>query len=772
MRLLHLTVAILMVYLFSGAPQLAAQGTVADYERANELSGMFSGKVTDVIVGGTNWIDDSNRFWYRKRVTDGFRFVRVDPEIPERGPAFDHQRLADTLSEMTGNDYTEITLPFNSFSYEDDESSIEMRFGGNDYTCSLNNYDCESESVSGGGGGGGGGGWGQWDTPTITNPRTRDSRRIESPDGEWEAFIRNYNLVLSSTESDEEHIVTYDGSEGNYYNIGSLEWSPDSQHLVINREIPGYERKIKYVETSPRDQVQPKYLSRTYIKPGDRLDNEFPVLVNIDDKTPIQIDRSLFPNAYNTGRFRWWDDSRAFYFEYNERGHGAFKVIEVDVQTGDARALIDEQEETYFSYTNTLYRHYHDNGDFIIWRSERDGWRHLYLYDGRTGEVINQITEGDWIVSNVDHVDEENEEIWFRGNGMDEDQDPYYTHYYRVNFDGSGLTRFTTENGDHSVSYSPGREYYVDTWSQVDQPPVTQLRRTSDQSLVMELESADHSALVDAGWQAPIQFQSKARDGETDIYGIIIRPSNFDPSKSYPVIEYIYAGPHSNFVPKSFITYSGMMGLAELGFIVVQIDGMGTANRSKAFHDVSWQNLGDAGFPDRIIWHEAVAEQYSWYDNSKVGIYGTSAGGQSSTGALLFHPEHYHVAVSAVGCHDNRMDKIWWNEQWMGWPIGPHYAESSNVDNAHKLEGRLLLIVGELDTNVDPASTYQVADALIRADKDFELLTIPGAGHTSGGSFGDRKRRDFFVQHLMGITPPDWNRIAAEEQREQDYATN
>jgi len=278
---------------------------------------------------------------------------------------------------------------------------------------------------------------------------------------------------------------------------------------------------------------------------------------------------------------------------------------------------------------------------------------------------------------------------------------------------------------------------------------------------VMPLEQGDMSALLKTGWRPPEVFVSKARDGVTDIWGIIIRPTNFDPSKRYPVIENIYAGPQGSFVPKTFSTQLGMQAQAELGFIVVQIDGLGTSNRSKAFHDVAWKNLGDAGFPDRILWHKAVAAKYAYYDITRVGIYGTSAGGQNSTGGLLFHPEFYDVAVSAVGCHDNRMDKIWWNEQWMGWPIGPEYAAASNVDHAKNLQGRLLLVVGEMDTNVDPASTMQVVNALIRANKIFDLLVIPGANHGAGGAYGERRRFDFFVKHLRGVDPPNWNAPAA-----------
>jgi dipeptidyl aminopeptidase/acylaminoacyl peptidase len=257
-------------------------------------------------------------------------------------------------------------------------------------------------------------------------------------------------------------------------------------------------------------------------------------------------------------------------------------------------------------------------------------------------------------------------------------------------------------------------------------------------------------------------FSAKARDGTTDIWGVVYRPMQFDPKKKYPVIEYIYAGPHGSFVPKTFLPYRGLQALAELGFIIVQIDGMGTANRSRAFHDVCWRNLADAGFPDRILWIKALAQRYAYVDTDRVGIFGTSAGGQSALGALLFHGYFYKLAVASCGCHDNRLDKDTWNEQWMGL-FGTHYEAQSNVTNAHKLTGKLLLIVGELDTNVPFESTMRVVDALIRARKDFDLLMVPGMGHSDGGLYGERRRRDFFVRHLHGIEPPDRNRPPARK---------
>jgi dipeptidyl aminopeptidase/acylaminoacyl peptidase len=323
-----------------------------------------------------------------------------------------------------------------------------------------------------------------------------------------------------------------------------------------------------------------------------------------------------------------------------------------------------------------------------------------------------------------------------------------------VNFDGTGLVILTEGDGTHTIEFSPDRRFFVDTWSRVDHPPVNELRNAKDGRLVCELERGDASALVQTGWQAPERFVAKARDGVTDIYGMINRPTTFDPKKHYPVIEQIYAGPQGAFVPKGFSTLNSMQSLAELGFIVVQIDGMGTSHRSKQFHDVCWKNIGDAGFPDRILWLKAAAAKHPYMDLTRVGIYGGSAGGQNALRALIAHGDFYKAAVADCGCHDNRMDKIWWNEQWMGWPIGPHYDEQSNVTQAHKLTGKLLLTVGELDKNVDPASTMQVVNALIKADKDFDLVVIPGAGHGSAeGKYGTRRRADFFVRNLLGVEP-------------------
>jgi dipeptidyl aminopeptidase/acylaminoacyl peptidase len=348
-------------------------------------------------------------------------------------------------------------------------------------------------------------------------------------------------------------------------------------------------------------------------------------------------------------------------------------------------------------------------------------------------------------------VDRDKRQVWFRAGGVRPGQDPYFVHLCRVNFDGSGMVVLTEGKGTHAVQFSPDRKWLIDTWSRVDAAPVTELRRADDGSLACRLEESDIGEFTSTSRPLPEPFAAKGRDGTTDIYGVIYRPRNFSPERRYPVIESIYAGPQDAFVPKGFRPVFPQQRLADRGFIVVQIDGMGTSQRSKKFHDVCWKNLGDAGFPDRIPWIKAAAAKYPYMDLSRVGIYGGSAGGQNALGGLLLHGDFYKVGVADCGCHDNRMDKIWWNEQWMGWPVGPEYAASSNVTLAPKLQGKLLLMVGELDRNVDPASTMQVVNALEKADKDFDLVIIPGGGHGAAGTpYGRRRQSEFFVKNLLG----------------------
>ncbi|MEY4636264.1 MAG: hypothetical protein RJA55_2062 [Acidobacteriota bacterium] len=732
-------------------PSLAdGQIAPADYQRAQGLREQYEALAIN-IPDAPAWIGATHRFYYRRSRPEGFEFLTVDADTRQKQPSFDHARLAESLSKAGNRIYTAWRLPFQAFTFNDALSAIELTIDGARWTCQLADYSCRTPELPPPG----------EIRRGITGPVRGDlspatARPRLSPDGKWMAFIDNYNVAIRPFGGDKRTALSTDGSEGNYYDAASIVWAPDSSKLAAVRVRPGYRRLVHYVASSPEDQLQPEHFAIQYAKPGDQLDLEQPVLFDVRSQQQITVDSRLFPNPFDLSDVVWRKDSRGFTFEYNQRGHQVYRVIEVDAQTGAARAVISEEPKTFFYYNRSAatlqagkrYRYDLADGKEVVWMSERDGWNHLYLIDGATGAVQTQITKGAWPVRHVLKVDEETRQLWFSAGGMSAGQDPYFQHYYRINLDGTGLTPLTSVDANHTVEFSSDMTMYVDHYSRVDLPSVTELKR-ADGTLIAEIEKGDIAALTRAGWRAPEVFVAKGRDGVTDIWGLVWKPKAFDPARKYPVIEYIYAGPHGTHTPKSFSVTSGMQAQAELGFIVVQMDGMGTSNRSKAFHDVAWQNLKDAGFPDRIRWHQALAAKHSWYDSSRVGIYGGSAVGQNSMGALLFHPAFYKAAVSYAGCHDNRMDKIWWNEQWMGWPIGPQYSASSNVDHAGKLQGKLLLIVGELDTNVDPASTLQVVAALQKAGKSFDFMPIAGAGHGAAEtSFGSRLRMEFLVRRL------------------------
>ncbi|MBL7134176.1 MAG: DPP IV N-terminal domain-containing protein [Phycisphaerae bacterium] len=587
--------------------------------------------------------------------------------------------------------------------------------------------------------------------PKDSPGRSRSAGR--SPDGRWTASVKDDNVWIREISTGKEFALSTDGKPEDRYE-GRFYWSPDSKYVVALRVRPAEEHKVYVVESSPRDQVQPKLHSYNYHKPGDRIAVSKPCLFDVPGRKQVQVSDALFPNPWSIKDIRWAADSTRFTFVYNQRGHQVLRVLAVKATDGSVRAIVDEKSETFIHYSGKYFLRWLDETGELIWMSERDGWNHLYLYDAVSGEVKNQITKGKWLVRGVDRVDTEKRRIRFRAGGIRPGQDPYYIHYAHVDFDGRGLVVLTRGDGTHSIEYSPDGRYFIDRYSRVDLPPVTQLGRTSDGELICELERADWGELLKVGWKPPIRFTAKGRDGKTNIHGVIYRPAKFDPKAKYPVIECIYAGPHGSTVPKGFRDHYGPQSTGELGFILVQIDGMGTSNRSKAFHDVCWKNLADAGLPDRVLWMKAAARKYPFMDITRVGIYGGSAGGQNAAAAVMTHGDFYKVAVADCGCHDNRMDKIWWNEQWMGWPVGPHYPANSNVTLAKGLKGKLLLIVGELDRNVDPASTMQVVNALIEADKDFDLLVIPGAGHGAAGSrYGRRRQADYFVRHLLGVEP-------------------
>ncbi len=573
-----------------------------------------------------------------------------------------------------------------------------------------------------------------------------------SPDGKWVAYIKNGNVYARPVGGGEAVAFTTDGDTTKPY--GGLAWSPDSKYVVGYHINPVEDTPVYYVLSSVKGTTRGQLKSHPYKQPGDPFTTYEMFLFTLSDKKAHKVNTPLI-DFFAAPALHWrWHDSRYFTFERVERGHQRFRIFEVDAQTAQTRTVVDEQTNT-FIYESRLFTHYLPETNELIMSSEKDGWQHLYLVDLLTGKQKKEITSGEWIVRGVDSIDAKKREIWFSASGMNPGEDPYYIHYYRIGLDGNHLVSLTPEKANHIVTFSPDRKYYLDAASEIDVPTVTTLRRTTDGQKVLTVETADASRYLAAGLRFPEPFHAKGRDGITDIWGVVVRPANFDSTKSYPVVENIYAGPQDAFVPKDFTSrYGEMQSIAQLGFIVVQIDGMGTANRSKAFHDVCWKNLADAGFPDRILWIKALAARYPYVDATRVGLYGTSAGGQNALGGLLFHPEFYTAAVASCGCHDNRIDKQWWNEQWMGYPVGKHYDEQSNVTNAGKLRGALLLMVGEADNNVPPESTYRVADALIKSGKVFEFLPLPGMDHTDGGPYGRMERRDFFVRHLLGVEPP------------------
>ena len=707
----------LLFSLFLGAVSLApmssasAQGTLDDYNRAYALRHQFAVDSVFHWARSVAWSKDSHILHYQTSTPQGMKYVIYDVDKDEIRTFDSRNAMDDALGIKPGPGYKP---PF-----------------GRKHERHWMEVDEEDQAY-----------------PVV------------SPDGKQEAYIEGYNVVLHEVGKPytEKRILTQDGTIGCYYS-NRIQWSPDGKKIFVCKRIPVPKRYDYYVESSPADQLQPILHKQEYAKPGDALPQHLPVIIDAETGKKIEADQHALENQFALEWMQWTPDSKEVTMEYNQRGHHLYQLLAMNAETGKLRTIVEEHSDKFVNYSR-IWRQFVDDGKQLLWTSERDNWNHIYLYDVQKGKVIRQVTKGDWFVRGIQRVDEKNGCIYFSASGMNKGEDPYLVHYYKIGIDGKNLLSLTPEEGNHSVQYSGDFRYLVDTYSKVDKAPVTVVRDAETGKLVKTLETADISVLKKHHWVAPEVFVAKGRDGKTDMWGIIQRPTNFDPNKKYPVIEYIYAGPGDAYTPKSFMNYNWWTtSLAELGFIVVQLDAMGTSYRGKQFEEVCYKNLKDAGFPDRELWIKAAAKKYPYMDADNVGIYGCSAGGQESTTAVLLHGDFYKAAYSACGCHDNRMDKIWWNEQWMSWPIDSSYVECSNVENAHKLERPLMLVVGELDDNVDPSSTYQVVNALEKANKDFELVVIPGAHHTMGELYGEHKRYDFFVRNLLGVTPPKWNLV-------------
>jgi dipeptidyl-peptidase 4 len=528
-------------------------------------------------------------------------------------------------------------------------------------------------------------------------------------------------------------------------------WAPNSRFVIAWQTKVVPERKV-FLKPSDPAKFSEVDLSYPYAKPGDPLPTKTLRLFDVEQGTEIPLTGVPLDDPWSLTVERFSTDGKFAWVLYNQRGHQLLQVIRIDLESGEAQIIINETSPTFLHYSaGSKYRLWWLDEDIALWSSERSGWNHLYRINMNSGEVLNSVTTGEWNVKSIERIADNT--VWFYAVGIEPDQDPYHEHFCRVDIAGGNLIQLTQGDGMHSITWSPNRDFFIDQYSRVDLPPVHELRSATGE-LVCELERAEVVTSEDQKHHLlPMRFNAPGRDGQTEIWGVVYFPEGFDPEKNYPILESIYAGPHDYHVPKRFRPFRNFERFTSAGFVVVQIDGMGTAWRSKAFHDICYRNLRDAGFPDRIAWIRALAEKYPNLDLNRVGIFGGSAGGQNAMAALLWHHDFYKVAVADCGCHDNRMDKIWWNEQWLGKvEPGNHYAENSNLENAHLLKGKLLLTVGEVDKNVDPASTLDVAAKLKELGKEeqFELLAIPETGHGAAESpTGQRRRLEFLKANLL-----------------------
>jgi len=732
-----------------------SQGTTKDYQRAEMFLHFNVYNLVQNLYLNPNWIDKTNDFWYKTETDNGHQFILVQTSKNEVKPAFDHKKMATTLEKELGKTVNPDSLPFSKIKFKDKLKTIMFKADTLNFKYDINKNILTKY------------------TPQKNNLKKNESK---SPDGKWIAFVKDYNLYLKDSKTNEEFQLTTDGVELYDYatplswykivdeSVGEtydpeiwVEWSPDSKNFMAIKLDRRNRTKLLMYQSLPEFGMRAKVWSYERSLPGE---NSIPMqefyIFNVKEKSNVKVDLEPFENIWSGFAPAWTEDSKIFYFAEMARYYKTINFYFADPETGKTKNPIHEEAKTMIEY-QMVDCELVNNGEKVIWMSEQDGWSHLYLYDGESGKLINQITKGEFVVRDIIYTDDKNEVVYFIASGKEQGRDPYYKHLYKIKFDGTGLVLLTPENAEHEIQFSPEFNYFIDNLSRVDLKPKAVLRRLSDGKLINELQEANIDKLLATGWKYPERFTVKARDGKTDIYGVLQYPSNFDTNKKYPIIDNSYSGPQAINVPKSFRRgiWNDWTPLAEVGFIVMRIDGMGTAMRSKAFHDVSYMNLGDIGALDHIAGIKQLAEKHSFIDTSKVGIFGHSAGGYDAVHALLTHPEFYKVGVAAAGNHDHRMAKAWWPEQYMGEP-GNHYNEQSNLSLVENLQGKLLLAHGDMDNNVNPASTYRLAAELIKNNKDFELVITPNDDHGElwGNKYFIRRRMDFFVKHLWDIKPP------------------
>lgn len=730
--------------------------TAEDYAHAEKFLSKFMSPLVFSASVRPNWIDD-NFFYYRNTIPEGFEFVLVDAKKKQRTRAFDHKKLALALSEAAENEYEPFNLPFQSIDFSEKRDSITFTVDSTRYSYQIKKNICTKGDR------------------TIR----ADRNLILSPDGNLGAFIREHNLWIKNLTTETETQLTTDGIEDFGYGTNNagwtkstrpvLLWSPDSKKIATFQHDGRGVGEMYLVTTNVG---HPKLEAWKYPLPEDEeIFRIHRVVIHIDGPRVVRLQmppdqhRSTITDhiAYRGGLAdaEWSSDSTQLAFVSVSRDHKHVVLRMTDPETGLVRDVLEEKVDTFFeSGIGSINWHILPESNEVIWFSQRDNWGHLYLYDLETGKLKNRITNGNWNVLRLLRMDTDNRVFYFTGAGR-EPGDPYFHYFYRVNMDGTGLKLLTPNNANHSVSLSPSGLIFADTFSTPVEPPVSEVRDMDGKKLLM-VEKADISQLLDAGWVPPVPFSVKARDGKTDLYGLLFKPTNLDPNKKYPIVNYIYPGPQSGSVgSRNFSAARGdRQALAELGFIVVSLDAMGTPMRSKSFHEAYYGNMGDNGLPDQITGMKQLAERYPWIDIERAGITGHSGGGFASTDAILRYPDFFKVAVSGAGNHDNRNYEDDWGEKWQGL-LETYDDGTTNYDNqanqllAKNLKGKLLLAHGTMDSNVPLYNTLLVVDELIAANKDFDLILFPNRGHGfSRESYMQRRKWDYFVKHLLGAEPP------------------
>ncbi len=764
---LKIRLLILISLLFQNQLFSQKQLTAEDYDRAAQ----FLSVNTEPLVLNTrirpNWIDNE-RFWFRKESGEGYSFVLVNARSQKTEPAFDHEKIASSLSKWAGEEYMANKLPFGGIEFLEDGKMVAFRVKNKTYICDAINGGCQEGKL---------------------HPY-RDRMAIESPDGKYAAFIRDYNLWKRNLTTGKETQLTFDGEEDFGYATNNagwiksdrpvLTWSPDSR-MIATFQHDGRGVGEMYMVTT--NVGHPKLHAWKYPLPEDTvIFRVHRVVIHVDQPKVVRL--QMKPDQHRSSitdhislrdgsvsDLEWTEDATMLAFASISRDHKDITLRVADPNTGKVRDILSEREETFFESGHRMVNwHILKDRKEVLWYSKRSNWGHLYIYDLETGDLKKQITAGDWNVLQVLHVNQKSGEILFTGGGK-EAGDPYYNYLYSVNINKSrpseadpgsaDVKLLSPENANHNISLSADGKYFVDSYSTPQTPPTTVLRSVTGKPPV-KLADADISGLLKTGWNPPESFTVKARDGETDLYGLMFKPTDFDPAQKYPIINYIYPGPQSGSVrSRSFITaHSDNQAIAELGFIVIALDAMGTPGRSKSFHDAYYGNMGDNGLPDQITGMKQLADRHAWIDIDKVGIYGHSGGGFASTDAILRYPDFFKVAVSGAGNHDNRNYEDDWGEKWQGL-LKTRPDGSTNYDNqanhllAKNLKGKLLITHGTLDGNVPVYNTLLVVDALIAENKDFDMILFPNRGHGFGNeAYMMRKRWDYFVEHLMGAEPP------------------